>query len=89
MLHTNAGGFNLRNAADEGRGGGFIHGRKVLGGEGQTYCPTHSSTLSNKMDKSLLVVRDINPKNIVVGGDYYERGKFGKTRITKRRSECI
>ena len=41
------------------------------------------------MDKSLLVVRDINHKNIVVGGDYYERGKFGKTGITKRRSECI
>ena len=33
---------------------------------GQTYCSTHSNSLSNKMDNSLLAVRDINHKYIVV-----------------------
>ncbi len=41
---------------------------KVLGGIGQTYCLTHSNSLSNKMDNSLLAVRGINHKYIVVGG---------------------
>ena len=69
VFHTNARGFNLRktNAADEGLVGRLIYGRKVLGGEGQTYCTTHSNSLSNKMDNSLLAVRDINHKYIVVG----------------------
>ena len=40
-----------------------------IGGEGQTYCHTHSNSLINKMDNSLLVVRGINHKYIVVGGE--------------------
>ena len=38
----------------------------VVGGEGQTYCHTHSNSLSNKMGNSLLAVRGINHKYIVV-----------------------
>src|SRR5699024_7954572 len=34
----------------------------------QTYCHTHSNSLSNKMDNSLLAVRGINHKYIVVVG---------------------
>ncbi len=41
----------------------------VVGGEGQTYCHTHSNSLSNKMDNSLLAVRGINHKSIVVKGE--------------------
>ena len=62
--------FNLRktNAANEGLVGRLLYGRLVLGGGGQTYCHTHSNSLSNKMDNSLLDVRGINHKYIVVGG---------------------
>ena len=35
--------------------------------EARPYCHTHSNSLSNKMDNSLLVVRGINHKYIVVG----------------------
>ena len=68
VFHTNAEGFKLRktNAADEWLVGRLYNGRKVLGGEGQTYCTTHSNSLSNKMDNSLLVVRYINHKYIEV-----------------------
>ena len=40
--------------------------KKVLKGGGQTYCLTHSNSLSNKMGNSLLAVRGINHKYIVV-----------------------
>ena len=46
--------------------GGIIYGRKVLGGDGQTYRLTHFTNLSNKIDNSLLAVRGNNHKYIVV-----------------------
>ena len=70
--------FNLRktNAANEGLVGRLLYGRLVLGGGGQTYCHTHSNSLSNKMDNSLLDVRGINHKYIVVvGGVFYGIGR--------------
>ncbi len=41
---------------------------KVVGGIRYTDCSYHSNSLSNKMGNSLLAVRDINHKYIVVGG---------------------
>ena len=35
---------------------------------GETYCSIHSNSLSNKMDNSLLDVRDINHKYIIIVG---------------------
>ncbi|RGZ01382.1 hypothetical protein DXA14_21010 [Hungatella hathewayi] len=42
----------------------------------------HSNSLSNKMDNSLLDVRDINHKYIVVGG--IKRMKMNRTNTTSR-----
>ena len=44
------------------------YGREVQGGFRYTDCSYHSNSLSNKMDNSLLAVRDTNHKSIVVGG---------------------
>ena len=49
--------------------------------EDQTYCHTHSNSLSNKMDNSLLAVRGINHKYIVIGGDKMKR-KVVKVKVT-------
>ena len=69
---TNAPGrwFNLHktNAANEELVSRLIYGRKVQGGIRYTDCSYHSNSLSNKMGNSLLAVRDINHKYIVVGG---------------------
>ncbi len=45
----------------------FDFGREVQGGFRYTDCSYHSNSLSNKMDNSLLAVRDTNHKSIVVG----------------------
>ena len=60
--------FNLHktNAANEELVISIANGRKVQEKSRHTYCSIHSNSLSNKMDNSLLVVRDINHKSIVV-----------------------
>ena len=62
--------FNLHktNAANEELVSRLIYGRKVQGGIRYTDCSHHSNSLSNKMGNSLLAVRAINHKYIVVGG---------------------
>ena len=56
------------NAANEELVGRLAYGREAQGGFRHTDCSYHSSSLSNKMDNSLLAVRDINHIYIVVGG---------------------
>ena len=56
------------NAANEELVSRLFCGREVQGGFRYTDCSYHSNSLSNKMDNSLLAVRDINHKYIVVGG---------------------
>ena len=46
----------------------LFNGREVQGGIRYTDCSLHSNSLSNKMGNSLLAVREINHKYIVVGG---------------------
>ena len=46
----------------------LIYGRKAQGGFRYTDCSYHSNSLSNKIGNSLLAVRDIIHKYIVVGG---------------------
>ena len=60
--------FNLHktNAANEELVISLIYGREVQGVIRYTDCYLHSNSLSNKMDNSLLAVRDINHKYIVV-----------------------
>ena len=53
-------------------GGDHVQGRR-----GQTYCLTHSNSLSNKMGNSLLAVRGINHKYIVVGEGEHVQGEGG------------
>ncbi len=62
--------FNLHktNAANEELVIRLVYGREVQGGIRYTDCSLHSNSLSNKMGNSLLAVRDINHKYIVVGG---------------------
>jgi len=59
------------------------NGREVQGGFRYTDCSYHSNSLSNKMDNSLLAVRDINHKSIVVGGFSHRQEK-----ITERAGHC-
>ena len=67
---TNAPGrrFNLHktNAANEEMVSRLLYGRKAQGGSRYTDCSYHSNSLSNKMGNSLLAVREINHKYIVV-----------------------
>ena len=62
------GWFNLHktNAANEELVIRLFYGREVQGGIRYTDCSLHSNSLSNKMGNSLLAVRDINHKYIVV-----------------------
>ncbi len=64
--------FNLHktNAANEELVISLNYGREVQEERRYTNCYLHSNSLSNKMDNSLLAVRDINHKYIVV-----ERGR--------------
>ena len=63
----------------------------MAGRKGQTYCLTHPNNLSNKMDNSLLAVRDINHKYIVVGKEvimreivlYYSPRQMSHTPLLK------
>jgi len=56
----------------------LIYGRKVQGGIRYTDCFYHSNSLSNKMGNSLLAVRVINHKYIVVGrNNRNEKGNVG------------
>ena len=68
---TNApwGWFNLHktNAENEELVSRLVYGRNVQGGIRYTDCSYHSNSLSNKMGNSLLAVRGINHKYIVVG----------------------
>ena len=71
VTRTHRGGrLNLHktNAANEELVIRLSYGREVQGGFRYTDCSYHSNSLSNKMDNSLLAVRDINHKSIVVGG---------------------
>ena len=52
--------------------------------DGQTYCLTHSNSLSNKMDNSLLAVRGINHKYIVVGKETIDLYNTSDTRGQSR-----
>ena len=65
------------NAANEELVIRLSYGREVQGGFRYTDCPYHSNSLSNKMDNSLLAVRDTNHKSIVVGG-FSEWSRAGK-----------
>src|SRR5699024_6120647 len=56
------------NAANEVLVSRLFYGREAQGGFCYTDCSYHSNSLSNKMDNSLLAVRDINHKYSVVGG---------------------
>lgn len=60
--------FNLHktNAANEELVSRLIYGRKVQGGICYTDCSYHFNSLSNKVGNSLLAVRNINHKYIVV-----------------------
>ena len=62
--------FNLHktNAANEELVSRLKNGREAQGGFRYTDCSYHSNSLSNKMGNSLLDVRGINHKYIVVGG---------------------
>ena len=68
--HTNTSRFNLHktNAANEELVIRLVHGRRVQENDRYTIAPSLYS-LSNKMDNSLLAVRDINSKYIVAGKD--------------------
>ena len=63
--------FNLHktNAANEELVISLSSGREVQERETIYHCYLHSNSLSNKMDNSLLVVRDINHIYIVVEKD--------------------
>ena len=56
------------NAANEELVSRLVDGRKVQRGARYTDCSYHSNSLSNKMGNSLLAVRGINHKYIVVEG---------------------
>lgn len=60
--------FNLHktNAANEELVISLSYGREVQERKRYTDCSYHSNSLSNKMGNSLLAVRDINHKYIVV-----------------------
>ena len=64
--------FNLHktNAANEELVISLSYGREVQERKRYTDCSYHSNSLSNKMDNSLLAVRDINHKYIVVEGGF-------------------
>ena len=55
------------NAANEELVSRLKYGCKAQGVSRYTDCSYHSNSLSNKMDNSLLAVRGINHKYIVVG----------------------
>ena len=65
--------FNLHktNAANEELVSRLIYGRKVQGGIWYTDCSYHFNSLSNKVGNSLLAVRNINHKYIVVAVNFF------------------
>ena len=68
MTRTYQRQFNLHktNAANEELVISLSYGREVQERDPIYHCYHHSNSLSNKMDNSLLDVRDINHKYIVV-----------------------
>ena len=90
--------FNLHktNAANEELVSRLFYGCEAQGGIRYTDCSYHSNSLSNKMGNSLLAVRAINHKYIVVGGYQMNQEMFcfqceqtaGCSGCTKSKGVC-